>query len=126
MNLAAKKWIFLKISSVILLPLMFWFAVNFIAIYDSNYVELVEFFSNSVSKFLFSLFIIFAYFFSALSISEVFEDYIKDDIIKYVANRLLFISEKLDKEMTYLDKDGKLQRRLNDRFHTIINGESFA
>jgi hypothetical protein len=35
-------------------------------------------------------------------------------------NRLLFISEKLDKEMTYIDKDGKLQRRLNDRFHTII------
>jgi succinate dehydrogenase / fumarate reductase membrane anchor subunit len=92
MNLAAKKWIFLKISSVILLPLMFWFAVNFIAIYDSNYFELVEFFSNPVSKFLFSLFIIFAYFFSALSISEVFEDYIKDDKIKYVANRLLFIS----------------------------------
>lgn len=92
MNLAAKKWIFLKISSVILLPLMFWFAVNFIAIYDSNYVKLVEFFSNSVSKFLFSLFIIFAYFFSALSISEVFEDYIKDDKIKYVANRLLLIS----------------------------------
>ena len=48
MNLATKKWIFLKISSVILLPLMFWFAVNFIAIYDSNYSELVEFFSNSV------------------------------------------------------------------------------
>jgi len=92
MNLAAKKWIFLKISSVILLPLMFWFVVNFIAIYDSNYFELVEFFSNSVSKFLFILFIIFAYFFSALSISEVFEDYIKDDKIKYVANRLLFIS----------------------------------
>ncbi|MDC0352902.1 succinate dehydrogenase, hydrophobic membrane anchor protein [Candidatus Pelagibacter sp.] len=92
MNLAAKKWIFLKISSVILLPLMFWFAVNFIAIYNSNYFELVEFFSNSFSKFLFSLFIIFAYFFSSLSISEVFEDYIKDDKIKYVANRLLFIS----------------------------------
>ena len=52
MNLATKKWIFLKISSVILLPLMFWFAVNFIAIFDSNYSELVEFFSNSVSKFL--------------------------------------------------------------------------
>ena len=69
MNLATKKWVFLKISSVILLPLMFWFAVNFIAIFDSNYSELVEFFSNSVSKFLFSLFIIFSYFFSALSIS---------------------------------------------------------
>ena len=92
MNLATKKWIFLKISSVILLPLMFWFVVNFIEIYDQNHFELVEFFSNSVSKSLFSLFIVFAYFFSALNISEVFEDYITDDKIKYVANRLLFIS----------------------------------
>jgi len=92
MNLAAKKWVFLKISSVILLPLMFWFILNFVSIYDKDYLEVVEFFTNPVSQFLFSLFIIFAYFFSALSISEVFEDYITDDKIKYVANRLLFIS----------------------------------
>ena len=92
MNLATKKWIFLKISSVILLPLMFWFIVNFIAIYDNSYLEVVKFFTNSNSKFLFSLFIIFAYFFSALSISEVFEDYIEDEKIKYAANRLLIIS----------------------------------
>ena len=89
MNLATKKWIFLKISSVILLPLMLWFVVNFIAIYDSNYSELVEFFSNSVSKFLFSLFFIFAYLFSALSISEVFEDYISNKKIKNAANKAL-------------------------------------
>ena len=92
MNLAAKKWVFLKISSVILLPLMFWFIINFVSIYDNDYSEVVRFFTNSASKFLFSLFIIFAYFFSALTISEVFEDYIADDKIKYVANRLLFIS----------------------------------
>ena len=92
MNLATKKWIFLKISSVILLPLMFWFIVNFIAIYDNSYLEVIKFFTNSNSKFLFSLFIIFAYFFSSLSISEVFEDYIEDEKIKYAANRLLFIS----------------------------------
>ena len=92
MNLATKKWLFIKISSIILLPLMFWFIINFINIYDNDYLEVVKFFTNSVSKFLFSLFIIFAYFFSALTISEVFEDYIADDKIKYVANRLLFIS----------------------------------
>jgi succinate dehydrogenase / fumarate reductase membrane anchor subunit len=92
MNLAAKKWVFLKISSVILLPLMFWFIINFVSIYDNDYLEVVRFFTNSISKFLFSLFIIFAYFFSALTISEVFEDYISEDKIKYVANRLLFIS----------------------------------
>ena len=92
MNLATKKWIFLKISSIILLPLMFWFIINFIAIYDNSYLEVTKFFTNSNSKFLFSLFIIFAYFFSALNISEVFEDYIGDEKIKNVANRLLFIS----------------------------------
>ena len=92
MNLAAKKWVFIKISSVILLPLMLWFIINFINIYDNNYLDVVKFFADPVSKFLFSLFIIFAYFFSSLTISEVFEDYITDDKIKNVANRLLFIS----------------------------------
>tara|TARA_Y100001970_G_C13749230_1_gene610155 strand:+ start:191 stop:517 length:327 start_codon:yes stop_codon:yes gene_type:complete len=92
MNLATKKWVFMKISSLILLPLMIWFIVNFIAIYDQSYSEVFKFFTNLTSKFLFSLFIVFAYFFSALTISEVFEDYIGNDKIKNVANRLLFLS----------------------------------
>ena len=92
MNLATKKWVFLKISSVILLPLMFWFIINFVNIYDNNYLDVVKFFTDPVSKFLFSFFIILAYFFSSLTISEVFEDYITDDKIKNVANRLLYIS----------------------------------
>ena len=92
MNLATKKWVFMKISSLILLPLMIWFIVNFIAIYDQSYSEVLKFFTNLTSKFLFSLFIVFAYFFSALTISEVFEDYIGNDKIKNVANRLLFLS----------------------------------
>ena len=91
MNLATKKWIFLKISSIILLPLMIWFILNFIAIYNQNYLEVLKFFTNSTSKFLFSLFIIFAYFFSALSISEVFEDYIDDEKIKNAAIKTLNI-----------------------------------
>ena len=92
MNLATKKWVFMKISSLILLPLMIWFIVNFIAIYDQSYSEVLKFFTNLTSKFLFSLFIVFAYFFSSLTISEVFEDYIGNDKIKNVANRLLFLS----------------------------------
>ena len=89
---ATKKWLFLKISGATLIPFMLWFIVNFIEIYNQNYSVLVNFFSNPLSKFLFSLFIINAYFFSALSISEVFEDYIGNNKIKNVANRLLYIS----------------------------------
>ena len=71
---------------------MIWFIINLIAIYDHDFQDIVNFFSNSISKFLFSIFIINAYFFSALSISEVFEDYIGNDKIKNVANKLLYIS----------------------------------
>ena len=92
MNLATKKWVFLKLSSIILVPLMFWFIINFISIYDGDYSEVVSFFSNKTNKFIFSIFLIFAYFFSALSISEVFEDYIKDYKIKNVANGFLYVS----------------------------------
>ena len=89
---ATKKWIFLKISGVLLVPLMTWFILNFTMIYDEEYLKLIDFFTNPFSKFLFSIFIINAYFFSALSISEVFEDYIKNDKIKSVANKLLYAS----------------------------------
>ena len=89
---ATKKWIFLKISGALLIPLMLWFTLNLISIYDQGYNEVMIFFTSSSSKFLFSVFIIDAYFFSALSISEVFEDYIQNDKIKNVANKLLYAS----------------------------------
>ena len=91
MNLATKKWIFMKISSVFLVPLMLWFIINFISIYNQNYLDVLKFFTVPTNKFLFSFFVVFAYFFSALSISEVFEDYIQNKKIKYAANKALYI-----------------------------------
>ena len=88
---ATKKWIFLKISSVILVTLMAWFLFNLVSYYDKTYDEVLLFFVSQPTKFLFSLFIIFAYFYSALSISEVFEDYIEDERLKNVANKLLYL-----------------------------------
>ena len=86
-----KKWLYTKISSLILLPLMTWFIINFISIYDKNYSEVTLFFTQQPSKIIFSIFVIFAFFFSALTISEIFEDYIQDERIKNVANKLLNI-----------------------------------
>ena len=89
---ATKKWIFLKISGAILVPLMLWFIFNLIIIYDQEYTSVLNFFTNPLYKFLFSIFIIDAYFFSALSISEVFEDYIENNKMKNVANKVLYSS----------------------------------
>ena len=89
MGSVTKKWLFLKVSSAILVPLMLWFAINLASIYDKGFEQILLFVSSQPSKFLLSLFLIFAYFFSALSISEVFEDYIKDTKIKNAANKIL-------------------------------------
>ena len=91
MNFVTKKWLLMKISSAILVPLMIWFILNLISIFDKDYIEIVNFFITQPSKFLVSLTLVFAYFFSALSISEVFEDYIQDEKIKNAANKLLNI-----------------------------------
>ena len=92
MGSVTKKWLFLKVSSAILVPLMLWFAINLASIYDKGFEQVLLFVSSQPSKFLLSLFLIFAYFFSALSISEVFEDYIENEKLKNVANKLLYLS----------------------------------
>tara|TARA_Y100001935_G_C16999068_1_gene357258 strand:+ start:137 stop:466 length:330 start_codon:yes stop_codon:yes gene_type:complete len=88
---ATKKWIFMKISGVLLLPFMVWFMINFTSIYDADYKVIVSFFSDQPNKLLFLLFIITAFFHSALTISEIFEDYIINEKIKNVANRILYL-----------------------------------
>ncbi|MDB9799804.1 succinate dehydrogenase, hydrophobic membrane anchor protein [Candidatus Pelagibacter sp.] len=91
MNNVTKKWLLMRVSSVVLIPLMTWFILNLVSVFDKDYVDIVNFFSNQPSKILVSLLLVFAYFFSALSISEVFEDYIEDEKIKNVANKILNI-----------------------------------
>ena len=70
---------------------MIWFIINFISIYENDYQAVTLFFTQQSTKILFSIFIVVAFFFSALTISEIFEDYIKDQKIKNVANKLLNI-----------------------------------
>ena len=90
-NNSTKKWLMLKSSSTTLIPLMFWFIENFVSIYDSSYADLVNFFSKPSSIVLFSLFLINAFFFYALTISEILEDYIHNEKIKNVATKTLNI-----------------------------------
>ena len=89
MHTSTKKWLFTKISSLILIPLMIWFLLNFVSLYDQDYFELLNFFTQQPAKILFSVFIVIAFFFSALTISEIFEDYLHDEKIKNVANKAL-------------------------------------
>ena len=87
---ATKKWIFTKVSSAILIPFLLWFIFNLVGFYDKNFQEVLTFFTTEPSKFLTSILIIIAFFYAALNISEILEDYISDKKIKNVANKLLY------------------------------------
>ncbi len=88
---STKKWLLMKSSGIVLVPFTIWFILNFISIYDNDYQEIFLFFSSQPCKFLFSIFIIIAFFHSALTISEIFEDYVENETIKNVANKLLYL-----------------------------------
>ena len=91
MNKSTRKWLFIKFSSLFLIPLMAWFIMNFVSIYENDYQEVVFFFTQQPTKILFLIFIVLAFFFSALTISEIFEDYIRNEKTKNVANKILNI-----------------------------------
>ncbi len=84
MHSSTRKWLTIKIASGILIPLMFWFIINFVSIFDSNHSQLIEFFLQTNTKVLFSPFLIAAFTFFLLTISEIFEDYISGEKLKNV------------------------------------------
>ena len=92
MTNATRKWIFLKVSSLLMVPFMIWFLIKFVSIYDGNYQKIVEFFSTQPSTIIFSIFIVITFFHSALSISEIFEDYINNKKTRKFANIMVYLS----------------------------------
>ena len=91
MNKSTKKWLFIKLSSLMLIPFMAWFIINFVSILNNDYNKLIEFLSEQPSKILFSIFVFLSLFFYSLTISEIFEDYMGNEKIKNVANKLVYI-----------------------------------
>ena len=91
MNKSTKKWLFIKFSSLFLIPFMAWFIINLVSILNNDYNKLLAFLSEQPSKILFSMFIFLSFFFYSLTISEIFEDYMSNEKIKNVANKLVYI-----------------------------------
>ena len=90
MHVSTKKWLFTKISSAVLIPLVIWFLVNFVSILKKDEIELLQFLTSQPSKLVLSVFLVIFLFFFSLTISEIFEDYLSNNKIKNVANKLLY------------------------------------
>ena len=92
---ATRKWILLKLSSFLMVPFMIWFLIKFVSIYDGDNQSVVSVFSNQFMAIIFSIFITITFFHSALSISEIFEDYISSENTRKFANMMVYLSSFL-------------------------------
>ena len=92
---ATRKWILLKLSSFLMVPFMIWFLIKFVSIYDGDYQSVVSVSSNQFMAIIFSIFITITFFHSALSISEIFEDYINNENTRKFANMMVYLSSFL-------------------------------
>ena len=86
-----RKWIFHRISGIILAPLYVWLFFSLILLSTRNYSEAIHFFTNPLFKILTIILFFVGFFHARISLSEIFEDYIHDKKIKDVANILTLI-----------------------------------
>ena len=87
-----RKWIFHRISAVIVAPLFFWLYFSLISLSTKNYSESIYFFKTPLFGFLTIIVFFVGFFHAKISLGEIFEDYIHNKKIKDVANILTLIS----------------------------------
>ena len=75
-----------------MVPFMIWFLIKFVSIYDREHQNVLEFFSDPIDSLIFTIFIIITFFNSALTISEIFEDYINSEKTRKFANMMVYLS----------------------------------
>jgi len=88
---ASRKWLFQRISALIVTPLIIWFLVSLISLSTGDYNSVINFFSKPLFLFLTIILLITGFFHAKIGLGEIFEDYIHDEKIKNVANLLTFL-----------------------------------
>ena len=92
---ASRKWIFQRISALIIAPLIIWFLISLISLSTGDYNSVINFFSKPLFLFLTTILLITGFFHAKIGLSEIFEDYIHDEKIKN--------SDLLQKVLDHLD-----------------------
>ena len=88
---ASRKWIFQRVSALIVTPLIIWFLISLISLSTGDYNSVINFFSKPLFLFLTIILLVSGFFHAKIGLSEIFEDYIQDEKIKNVANLLTFL-----------------------------------
>jgi len=85
---ASRKWIIQRASALLMIPLMGWFVINLISIYDKGYFEVMDFFSSDESKIRMLALILISFVHIVIGLKEIYEDYIQNEKIKNAASNI--------------------------------------
>jgi len=88
-NHALNKWMIQRITAVILLPLLLFFLYSLINLVNQDYTGALDFFDNYLPIIIFTLFLIFAGLHFKLGLNEIIEDYVQDERLKSILNRVV-------------------------------------
>ena len=88
---ASRKWIFQRISALIVAPLIIWFLISLISLSSKDYSSVIIFFSKPLFLLLTIILLIVGFFHAKIGLNEIYEDYIQDEKIKNAANLLTFL-----------------------------------
>ena len=88
---ASRKWIFQRVSALIVVPLIIWFLISLISLSTGDYNSVINFFSKPLFLFLIIILLVSGFFHAKIGLSEIFEDYIQDEKVKNAANLLTFL-----------------------------------
>ena len=86
-----RKWIFHRISAIILAPLYVWLYFSLIMLTTKNYSDAIYSFKNPLFEILTIVVFFMGFFHAKISLTEIFEDYIHDKKIKNILNILTLI-----------------------------------
>ena len=84
------KWVFQRVSAVILIPLTFWFVYQCVLISNYEYNEIRTFFFSKLNASLYFILIITMLYHAKLGNETIVEDYVTSRSIKKITK--LFIS----------------------------------
>ena len=90
-NHALNKWIIQRVSAVVLMPLLLFFLYSLVDLVNKDYTGALDFFDNYFSIIIFTLFLILAGLHLKLGLSEIIEDYIQDERLKGVLNKIIML-----------------------------------
>jgi succinate dehydrogenase / fumarate reductase membrane anchor subunit len=88
---ASHKWLFQRVSALIVAPLIVWFLICLISLSVSDYNSVINFFNKPLFLFLTIILLITGFFHAKTGFNEIFEDYIHNEKIKKVANLLTLL-----------------------------------